>query len=80
MKPTDLISWLRKRTARVAVGGEASEALQEDAFGPRLWNTFFEDAADAIDDLMFSEIRYADDLNAYMEFPGKHRIIKPEWP
>ena len=72
-----LISWLRKRKAKVVVGGEASEAFdladmvfQGTVFGPPLWNTFFEDAAEAIHELLYSEVVYADDLNAYREFPG----------
>jgi hypothetical protein len=44
--------------------------FQGTVFGPPLWNTFFEDAAEAIHEWMFSETVYADDLNAYREFPG----------
>ena len=44
--------------------------FQGTVFGPPLWNTFFEDAAEAIHELLYSEVVYADDLNAYREFPG----------
>eukprot|EP00969_Alexandrium_andersonii_P022673 992341-Alexandrium_andersonii.AAC.1 len=35
------------------------------AFGPPLWNAFFADAKDAIEKAGFSEIVYADGLNAF---------------
>ena len=38
--------------------------------GPTLWNVFFEDARHAINELLFTEVVYADDLNAYRIFPS----------
>jgi hypothetical protein len=70
-------SWLESRRAAVVVGGARSEpylikdmVYQGTVLGPPLWNMFFEDAAEAINERMFEEIVYADDLNAYKEFPG----------
>ena len=61
--------------AHVVVGGQRSEALtlvdmlfQGTVWGPNLWNAFFNDACVAIQELLFSEIVYADDLNAFREF------------
>jgi hypothetical protein len=69
-------SWLRKRRAKVLVGGKASDTFdlanmvfQGTVWGPPLWNTFFEDARNAIHELHFKEMVYADDLNAYRAFP-----------
>ena len=68
-------SWLRKRRAHVVVGGEKSaEVTLEDmvyqgtVWGPPLWNVFYEDARNAIVECLFTEVVYADDLNAYREF------------
>jgi len=70
-----LESWLRQRTSHVVVGGCMSETMllvdmvfQGTVLGPTLWNTFFEDARKAINEVLFEEIVYADDLNAYREF------------
>jgi len=72
-----LISWLRNRRARVIVGGESSEefALENMIFqgtvlGPPLWNIFYQDAKRAIEEMMYEECVYADDLNAYKEYLG----------
>ena len=77
-KLVDLISsWLDSREAYVVVGGEKSAAstiqdmvFQGTVLGPQLWNLFFADAADAIREVMFTEMVYADDLNAYKIVPG----------
>ena len=68
-------SGLRQRPAHVIVGGKRSAemTLQNMAFqwtviGPDLWNVYFEDARQAINEFMFEEIAYADDLNAYRVF------------
>ena len=37
--------------------------------GPMLWNLFFEDAREAINQCFYTEMAYADDLNAYRLFP-----------
>jgi hypothetical protein len=79
-----MISWLRTRRAKVVVGGKASEdfklenmVFQGTVWGPTLWNIFFEDARDAVNEMSFKEVVYADDLNAHREFPGttKNDII-----
>jgi hypothetical protein len=36
---------------------------------PTLWNVFYEDARKAIQETFFTEVIFADDLNAYREFP-----------
>jgi hypothetical protein len=42
--------------------------FQGTVSGPMLWNLFFEDARHAINDCFFTEVVYADDLNAYRIF------------
>ena len=66
------VSWLQARRAVVVVGGSSSEefALQNMVFqgtvwGPILWNVFYEDASSAIRSKEFTEIVFADDLNAF---------------
>ena len=68
--------WLQRRRAMVIVGGESSDefslenmVFQGTVLGPPLWNIFYEDAKDAIREIMFEESVYADDLNAYRVFP-----------
>jgi hypothetical protein len=68
-------SWLRQRAARVVVGGEYSDVMvlanmvfQGTVLGPTLWNRFFEDARLAINEWHYTEVVYADDLNAYRAF------------
>jgi hypothetical protein len=41
---------------------------QGTVLGPTLWNLFFEDAREAINNWLFEEIVYAEDLNAYRLF------------
>jgi hypothetical protein len=72
-----VISWLRTRRAKVVVGGKASEdfkledmVFQGTVWGPTLWNIFYGDARDAVNEMSFKEVVYADDLNAHREFPG----------
>jgi hypothetical protein len=67
-----LASWLQQRCAQVVVGGVSSKIMtlinmvyQGTVTGPSLWNFFFEDARHAINETFFTEIVYADDLNAY---------------
>ena len=67
-----IASWLRQRTALVVSGGKFSNPLtlkdmlfQGTVWGPNLWNAFFKDASRAIKEHLFTEIVYADDLNAY---------------
>ena len=69
-----IVSWLRQRTGYVVVGGEKSEAIslrnmvfQGTVLGPSL--VFYEDARRAIEEWMYTEIVYADDLNAYRISP-----------
>ena len=80
-----LASWLRQRFAEVVVGGASSVMMalmnmvyQGTVTGPILWNVFFEDARHAINEYLFTEVVYADDLNAYRIFPSDtdNSIIK----
>ena len=71
-----LVSWLRERQATVVVGGTTSKlmALRDMVFqgtvtGPTLWNLFFGDSREAINECFYTEVVYADDLNAYRVFP-----------
>jgi hypothetical protein len=71
-----LASWLLQRLAHIVVGGAASKEMplrnmvfQGTVSGPDLWNLFFEDARHAINECFFSEVVFADDLNAYRVFP-----------
>ena len=68
-------SWLRARSAYVVVQGETSKEIpmvdmvyQGTVWGPWLWNIFFRDATNIINDETFREIIFADDLNAFKEF------------
>ena len=68
-------SWLRGRKAHVVVGGKKSclmellnQVYQGTVWGPTLWNLFFEDSDKAIHRAGFTEVKFADDLNAYKEF------------
>jgi hypothetical protein len=70
-------SWLRNRKAKVLVGGQASKVFklanmifQGTVWGPTLWNLFYEDARLAVQEMSFSEVVFADDLNACRTFPS----------
>jgi hypothetical protein len=70
-------SWLEPRRASVVVSGAKSEeflikdmVFQGTVLGPQLWNLFFEDAKSAINEFMYEEIVFADDLNAYKVVPS----------
>lgn len=63
-----IVSWLRDRRAYVVVAGERSHEMtlkdmvfQGTVWGPPLWNIFYDDARQAINDWLFTEIVYADD-------------------
>lgn len=80
-----LASWLRQRIANVVVGGISSDEMpllnmvyQGTVTGPMLWNVFFEDARRAINEWFYTEVVYADDLNAYRIFSStvSNDIIK----
>jgi len=80
-----LCAWLQERFAHIVVGGVSSVemALRHMVFqgtvtGPTLWNLFFEDARNAINECFFQEIIFADDLNAYRTFPSatQNSVIK----
>ena len=67
-------SWLRERPAKVAVNGKFSDEMvlknmvyQGTVWGPTLWNVFYEDARQPVKESGFTEVVYADDLNAYQE-------------
>ena len=68
-------SWLQPRTARVILDGSASDEIQMTnmvyqgtVWGPCLWNCYFADARFAIRGAGFTEIVYADDINAFKAF------------
>ena len=70
-----LTSWLRQRAARIVFGGSQSDDMwlrdmvfQSTVLGPILWNLFFEDARLPINDWLFTEVIYADNLNGFREF------------
>jgi len=72
-----LVSWLQQRHAHVVVSGTESFAMklfnmlyQGTVLGPQLWNAFFEDASVPINEWLFTEVVFADDLNAYRAFPA----------
>ena len=72
-------SWLRYRTAKeVLVGGTVSQDIsmsnmvyQGTVWGPAFWNCFYRDAKDAIRKSDFTEIIYADDLNAFKAYENR---------
>ena len=71
-------SWLRARTAKVAVNGRFSAVFvlehmvfQGTVWGPTLWNVYYEDAAKPVTESGFTEVVFADDLNAFKEVPAK---------
>ena len=70
-----LTSWLRQRKSKVIIGGVQSKEMpisnmvyQGTVLGPTLWNLFFEDAREAINEYNFTEVVFADDLNAFRIF------------
>ncbi len=72
-----LASWLRQRSAKIVVDGTTSSVIslvnmvyQGTVTGPVLWNLFFEDSRQPINECFYTEIEYADDLNAYRVFPS----------
>ena len=46
---------------------------QGTVWGPTFWNVFFQDAREAIRRCNFTEVVYADDLNAFQEYPSHTR-------
>ena len=69
-----LSSWLDAREA-VVVGGEQGDPMelhdmiyQGTVWGPWLWNLFYGDARRPLHKCSFSEIIFADDLNAFKRF------------
>ena len=72
-----LASWLCQRRATVVTGRTGSKVMaltkmvfQGTVTGPDLWNLFFEDARNAINECFYNEVVFADDLNAYRIFPS----------
>ena len=70
-----LDSWLQERHTSVVVGGKHSQSFimtdmvfQGTVWGPPLWNIFFADGALVIQAAGFTEIIYADDLNAFKRY------------
>ena len=69
------VSWLRERPAKVAVSGKYSEdkvvsnmVFQGTVWAPVLWSVFYEDSAKPVKDAGFTEVVFADDLNAFKEY------------
>ena len=69
-------SWLRDRQAFVVVGRAKSRQInlsnmvfQGTVWGPCLWNAFFGDSVWAVRFEGFDVIVFADDLNAFKEYP-----------
>lgn len=67
--------WLVGRRGEVIVQGSSSDCFpvsnmnyQGTIWGPPLWNLFFSDVRLALRRCGFSEVIYADDLNAYRAF------------
>ena len=67
-----LEDWLSPRSAHVVVNGAQSRVVrmcdmiyQGTVLGPPLWNIYYADAQDPIEDSGFQEIVFADDLNAF---------------
>ena len=70
-----LKSWLETRHANVIVESEMSKNMtlenmvyQGTVFGPPLWNTHYGDASSAVNKNDFTEVVFADDLNAFKAF------------
>ena len=60
----------------MVVGGQQSDDMcladmvfQGTVWGPTLWNVFFKDAKQAVQEAGFTDEVYADDLNAYKSYP-----------
>ena len=67
----------------MVVNGENSKyfaikdmVFQGTVLRPILWNLLFDDAKDAINEWLYEEIVYADDLNAYKVVPSSTSIDK----
>lgn len=65
-------SWLGQRSVQVVVGGATSQSIamsdmvfQGTVWGPPMWNIFFEDARDSVNEHGFKETVFAGDLNTY---------------
>lgn len=72
------MSWLRKRRARVVVSGCSSEPFvmenmiyQGTVWGPPFWNCYYADAKKGIAKNNFVDVVFADDLNAFKQFPNQ---------
>ena len=64
-----LVSWLRQRVAHVIVGGTKSlemalrdVSFQNTVLGPTLWSIFVENGRLAINEWLFTEVAFGDDL------------------
>ena len=74
--PQNFLALFAVRRAFVEINGVASSEyalcnslFQGTVFGPVLWNTFMEDSGDATSSAGFTDVTYADDLNAFKRFP-----------
>ena len=69
--------WMQEWTANVVLGGGLSRDMvmrdmvyQGTVLGPCLWNIFCHDARGVLQDLGFTDVTYADNLNAFKCFPS----------
>ena len=69
-------SWLQERRSVVVVAGAQSAGrelldmvFQGTVTGPPLWNVFYEDSRTPVRNSGYTEVVYADDLNAFKEYP-----------
>ena len=78
-------SWLQARLAKVIVAGTSSQEFvmtdmvyQGTVWGPSFWNIFIAEASQVLRNLLYEEIFYADDLNAFKGFASEidnHMIL-----
>ena len=74
------ISYLSPRSSQVVVNGKHSQSrnlqntiFQGSVLGPLLWNLFFSDVSVAVRAVQAEEKIFADDLNAFRDFPLETR-------
>ena len=70
-----LLSWLEPRSSTVVVDGQSSSTralknsvYQGTVWGPPLWNIQYSDAGDAVQNVGYLEVIFADDLNCSRNF------------
>ena len=75
-------SWLDSRDAVVVVDGVRSTSVclhnmvfQGSVWGPSLWNVYFSDSRQAVQQAGFDDTYFADDLCCYKDFAGKSNNV-----